>query len=146
MGRSQETFGKKDREKKKQKKREEKARRKAERKQNSGGDVFMYVDDDGNLTPVPPDPNRKKKEIDVESIAVSVPRQEAIEMDPIRYGVVQFFNPNKGFGFIRDKENGEEYFVHVNGLIDRIQEQDRVVFELEPGMKGLNAVRVKLDR
>ena len=33
--------------------------------------------------------------------------------------------------------------MHINGLIDRIQEGDVVTFELERGMKGMNAVRVK---
>jgi len=33
--------------------------------------------------------------------------------------------------------------VHVSGLIDEIQENDKVSFELEKGQKGMNAVRVK---
>ena len=33
--------------------------------------------------------------------------------------------------------------MHVSGLIDEIQENDKVTFELERGMKGMNAVRVK---
>jgi hypothetical protein len=32
----------------------------------------------------------------------------------------------------------------VNGLIDDVQENDTVTFELERGQKGLNAVRVKI--
>ena len=49
-----------------------------------------------------------------------------------------------GFGFIRDEETGEEYFVHVTGLVDKIRENDEVTFDLQEGRKGLNAVNVKL--
>lgn len=59
-------------------------------------------------------------------------------------GIVKFFNDSKGFGFIKDQESNQEYFVHVSGLIDDIRENDEVVFELQEGRKGLNAVNVKL--
>ncbi len=59
-------------------------------------------------------------------------------------GTVKFFNDTKGFGFIKEDETGTEYFVHVSGLIDEVNENDKVTFELEEGRKGLNAVNVKL--
>ena len=59
-------------------------------------------------------------------------------------GTVKFFNESKGFGFIIDDESKTEYFVHVTGLIDEINEGDAVEFELQEGRKGLNAVNVKL--
>ena len=59
-------------------------------------------------------------------------------------GTVKFFNDSKGFGFIKDNESDNEYFVHVSGLIDEIRENDEVSFELKEGKKGLNAVNVKL--
>jgi CspA family cold shock protein len=59
-------------------------------------------------------------------------------------GTVKFFNETKGFGFIKDDNSNKEYFVHANGLKDRIRENDSVTFELEEGRKGLNAVNVKL--
>ena len=58
-------------------------------------------------------------------------------------GTVKFFNESKGFGFIVDDESKTEYFVHVTGLIDEINESDVVEFELQEGKKGLNAVNVK---
>ena len=58
-------------------------------------------------------------------------------------GTVKFFNNDKGFGFIKS-DDGQEYFVHQTGLIDSISENDSVVFEIEQGKKGLNAVNVKL--
>ena len=62
----------------------------------------------------------------------------------MKTGIVKFFNSQKGFGFIKDSETSEEFFVHVTGLIDQISENDNVTFEVENGKKGLNAVRVKL--
>lgn len=147
MARAQETYGKKEREKKRLKKREEKQKRKEARKANAtGGDLenmLVYVDENGHLTDTPPDPSKKVK-IDAESIVLGIPKkEEQEEEDPIRKGKVSFFDDSKGFGFIIDSENQEKYFVHVTGLIDDIMENDKVSFELEKGMKGLNAVRVK---
>jgi CspA family cold shock protein len=62
----------------------------------------------------------------------------------MKEGKVKFFNESKGYGFIKDVESDEEYFVHVSGLIDKIKEDDNVTFELKEGRKGLNAVNVKL--
>ena len=59
-------------------------------------------------------------------------------------GTVKFFNDTKGFGFIKKNGSGEEIFVHVTGLIDKIREGDTVNFEITQGKKGANAVNVKL--
>ena len=61
----------------------------------------------------------------------------------MKNGTVKFFNAEKGFGFIKE-DNGNEIFVHVSGLIDEIRENDQVVYEVQEGKKGLNAVKVKL--
>ena len=60
-------------------------------------------------------------------------------------GKVKFFNVTKGFGFIKDNESGEEYFVHSTGLIDRIKQDDEVEFFLKEGKKGMNAIDVKIS-
>ncbi len=62
----------------------------------------------------------------------------------MKNGTVKFFNETKGFGFIKSNDSGEEYFVHVSGLREEIRQNDQVVFELQEGKKGLNAVNVKL--
>jgi len=62
----------------------------------------------------------------------------------MKKGTVKFFNGSKGFGFITDDDSKTEYFVHVSGLIDEINEGDAVEFELQEGKKGLNAVNVKV--
>ena len=67
-----------------------------------------------------------------------------ISIYTMKEGKVKFFNESKGYGFIKDVESDEEYFVHVSGLIDKIKEDDNVTFELTEGRKGLNAVNVKL--
>lgn len=58
-------------------------------------------------------------------------------------GTVKFYNESKGFGFIIT-EDGEELFVHVTGLVDKISQNDGVEFEIAQGKKGPNAVNVKL--
>ena len=58
-------------------------------------------------------------------------------------GTVKFFNDAKGFGFIKG-DNGQEVFVHASGLKEDIRENDNVIFEIQEGKKGLNAVNVKL--
>lgn len=62
----------------------------------------------------------------------------------MKEGIVKFFNKTKGFGFIKESGTDKEYFVHVSGLIDEIQDEDEVKFELKEGRKGMNAVNVEL--
>ena len=151
MAKSQQTFNKSEKEKKRLKKREDKRKKMEARKlekEAGGGDgiQFAYVDYNGNLTDTPPDPSLKVK-VDAESIEVSIPKRDDSdieEVDPIRKGKVSFFDNSKGFGFIIDAENSEKYFCHVSGLVDEIAENDKVSFELERGMKGMNAVKVTL--
>lgn len=147
MGKSQETFGKKEKEKKRLKKRKEKAEKREERKANSQKgapleDMLMYVDENGQLTDTPPDPLKKKK-INAKNIEISVPKKE---IDPDaggpKKGKVEFFNDQKGYGFIKDLDTQEKFFVHINGCNDDISEGDKVTFELERGLKGMNAVNV----
>lgn len=59
-------------------------------------------------------------------------------------GIVKFFNVTKGFGFIKSSETGEDIFVHSTGLIDEINEDDKVKFDTEQGKKGLNAINVEV--
>jgi len=151
MAKSQQTFNKSEKEKKRLKKRADKKKkmdaRKAEARENGKkGIEFAYVDHNGHLTDTPPDPSKKIK-VDAGSIEISIPRTmpgDEVEVDPIRKGSVSFFDSSKGFGFIIDAENSEKYFCHVSGLIDEIAENDKVTFELERGMKGMNAVKVTL--
>ena len=58
-------------------------------------------------------------------------------------GQVKFFNDEKGFGFIKPEDGGKDVFVHKSGLIDRIQDEDMVTFEVQDGPKGPSAVDVR---
>ncbi len=58
-------------------------------------------------------------------------------------GTVKFFNESKGFGFILQENNNTDIFVHSTGLIDTIRENDKVIFDVEKGKKGLTAVNVR---
>ena len=149
MGRSQETFSKKENERKKQKKRKDKAEKKEERKSNSDKgktfeEMMAYVDENGNLTDTPPDP-KKKKVFKEEDMQIGVFKRAAEEpQDLLRTGVVTFFNESKGFGFIKDSVNNDSVFVHINSINGPVKENDKVTFNVENGHKGLNAVNVIL--
>lgn len=148
MGKSQETWNKKETEKKKQKKRKDKEEKKQERKANakdgsSLDDMIAYVDENGNITSTPPDPT-KKKQINEADIELGVPKQEVVEVEIQRKGTVTFFNESKGYGFIKDHKSQESVFVHINGLVDRITENDKVTFEVKMDKKGPTAIEVKL--
>ncbi len=148
MGRSQETFAKKEKEKKKAQERRDKAEKMEERKANakkgkSLDDMLAYVDENGNISATPPDPKRKKV-FNQEDMQIGVPKQ--VPLDPaelIRKGTVTFFNNAKGFGFIKDGQTGESAFVHVNELESLVKEGDKVTYEVEMGHKGPNAIKVK---
>ena len=142
------TWNKKEREKKKQQNKKEKEEKKQERKENSKkGDLanmLAYLDENGNLSLTPPDP-RKRIVIEAADINVSVPKQQPLNPeDLIRKGIVSFFNDAKGYGFIKDSDTQESIFVHANSLTEPIKENNKVIFEVESGPKGLNAVNVKL--
>ncbi len=142
-----ETWNKKEREKKKRQNKKDKAEKKQERRENRSTDpdsMIAYIDENGNLSSKPPDP-RKKIVVNVEDIEIGVPKQEDINPeDLIRTGVVTFFNTDKGYGFIKDKETHESVFVHINSLSEPIKENNMVTYEIEMGPKGANAINVKL--
>ena len=148
MARSQETFSKKENEKKRQQKKRDKAEKKEERQANgkkgkSLEDMMAFVDENGNLSSTPPDP-RKKKQFKAEDIQIGVSRQEPGDpMEAFRKGTITFFNESKGYGFIKDSQTQESIFVHINDLSGPVKERDAVTFEVENGQKGPNAVRVK---
>jgi hypothetical protein len=93
MGRSGETFNKKEVRNKKEKKRKEKEKRKLAKKEegkNSFDDMIAYVDENGMITTTPPDLS-KKEEINAEDIVIGVPTKEEEPEELIRTGTVDFF-------------------------------------------------------
>ena len=140
------TLGKREKEKKREQKQQEKERRREERKANSPGggleNMMAYVDENGQLTSTPPDPS-KFKPIDASEIELGVPKRVEEETPAERIGRVDFFDTSKGFGFIKEDSTQERFFVHVSHLLEPVGEGDKVLFEVERGQKGMNAVRVK---
>ncbi|MDR1681173.1 MAG: cold shock domain-containing protein, partial [Prevotellaceae bacterium] len=90
----------------------------------------------------PPDPVKKQK-IDASNIAVSTPKREDIE-ETILKGHVEYFNSDKGYGFIKDAAGMDKYFFHISSAPASITEGNKVAFELERGKKGMNAVNITL--
>lgn len=147
MAKARETFEKKEKEKRRLKQRQDKQEKMQDRKTNAKSgksleDMMAYIDENGNISSVPPDP-RKKKTFKVEDMQTGVPKYEPSENDSIRSGIVAFFNEDKGFGFINDAKTGERFFVHVSQTTERLVENNKVSFEVEAGDRGLSAVSVK---
>jgi cold shock CspA family protein len=146
MAKSQQSFNKSEKEKKRLKKQKDKLSKKLERRANSeGGDLnnmIAYVDENGMITDTPPDPSKKIK-VKASSIEIGIPKKEDKEVLAQQEGKVSYFDDSKGFGFIIDSQTQEKYFVHVSGLLEEVKENDKVSFELQRGLKGMNAVKVK---
>jgi len=62
-------------------------------------------------------------------------------------GVVKWFNPAKGYGFIQ-RSTGEDVFVHFSALqmdgYRTLEEGSEVEFDVKQGPKGLQAENVLL--
>ena len=145
MAKSKETFGKKEKEKQRLKHKQEKREKMEERKANakkgkSLDEMIAYIDENGNLSSTPPDP-RKKMVFKREDMNTGVPVHA--KQDIVRQGIISFFNNEKGYGFIKDLDTQESIFVHTNQLSEPVKENNKVIFEVERGPKGLSAVNVK---
>ena len=157
------TVGKRENEKKRLAKREEKLKKKESKKlsgsSNSFEDMIAYVDENGMITSTPPTEDIKKEEINPDEIIIATPKKEEINPDEIIIatpkkeeeepvilrGRVEFFNEARGFGFIKDLSGVEKYFFHVNNVVGNIAENNIVTFDLERGVKGMNAVNICLE-
>ena len=143
-----ERAGKKDKEKKRLKQRQEKAEKMELRKANAKKgrpleEMMAYLDENGNLSATPADP-RKIKTFRSEDMQTGTPKlEDRVQEDPVRTGIVTFFNDAKGFGFIKDSNTQESVFIHANQLTERIAQNDKVNFEVEMGAKGPSATNVK---
>ncbi len=148
MGRSNESWSKREKEKKKQKKREDKLKKKEARKDDSSGkdfdDMIAYVDEFGNITDTPPDPSQRE-EIDAEDIVIGVPPKSEQE-EEINEGTVKFFDESKGYGFIAVKGSSDSLFTHVSSHLEEIKEGNQVIFDIAPGDRGPVAINVKVKK
>lgn len=147
MGRSQETFGKKNRESKKQQKKKDKMQRKENRqldskKGKSLEDMMAYIDENGNISESPADP-KKMPVFTLDDIQDGTVIVKSSAKDKLRHGTVSNFNSSKGYGFIRDALSGQSFFFHVNDLVEKIEESDQVSFEITIRPKGAVAIQIK---
>lgn len=59
-------------------------------------------------------------------------------------GTVNFFNDDKGFGFITPDDGGKDIFVHVSAVEKgSLSEGEKVSYEIGEGNKGPCAIDVK---
>ena len=145
MGRSQNKFLKKEREKKKQQKKKLKQEKKEERKANATSgeldEMMAYLDENGNIVDTPQEA-KKKKEIKAEDIEIGVPKAEQEDLSVERRGKITLFNDQKGFGFIKQNNSEESFFVHISKIKSTPREGDSVRFKLGHGPQGLVAIDV----
>ncbi|RRC96008.1 cold-shock protein [Schaalia canis] len=61
-------------------------------------------------------------------------------------GVVKWFNPDKGFGFITPDDGSADIFAHFSAIestgFRTLEEGEKVEFEATEGPKGLQASRI----
>jgi len=140
MGRSQETYNKKENIKKRQQKKKEKELRRENRQADSAKgktleDMLAYVDENGNLTDQKPQ-ELKKEEVNLDDIMISIPR--TVEEDEWINGTVKYYNDQRGWGFINN-EAGERFFFLITEVSAPIKLDDKVRFKSKKGPKGLQA-------
>lgn len=145
MARSKGMSSKREKEKQRKKEKQEKREKMEERKANpakakSLEDMMAYIDENGNLTSSPPDPE-KRKVFNAEDIEIGVPKMQEYD-DPKMEGKIDYFDASKGFGFII-QNHGVKVFFHVNNVTYPVSEGDLVTFTVERGPKGLKAVGVE---
>ncbi|MGV3763258.1 cold-shock protein [Parapedobacter sp.] len=144
-----ETFSKRERRKKKIERRREKEFRRDERrqmpvKQKSLEEMMAYVDENGNLSDTPPDPKNAYK-VAAEDIVIDIPKALPDDPDATPTGVVSYFDPSKGYGFIVNDQTHERLFVHVNSFAEPTTELsigDKVSYTPIRSPRGMQATTV----
>ena len=139
------SFNKRENEKKKLSKRLEKQKKKDERKESavkSFDDMIAYVDENGMIHDTPPE-TTQTEEINVEDIMVSVPKKP--EEEAIRKGRVDYFNKDRGYGFIKDLGSAEKYFFHIKNAPADIGEGNMVSFEFQKGSGKKDITNIAIE-
>ncbi|RAJ08340.1 cold shock CspA family protein [Chitinophaga skermanii] len=140
------SFSKKANQNKRAKAKEDKAAKMRDRKLNNNKgkgleDMLAYIDENGNLSSKPPK-ETTEFEIDASDMTVKEITPNAPK-DTANTGIVSFYNSAKGFGFISVKGSSDRIFFHNRNLLQPVQENDHVTFEVERTARGNSAVDVK---
>ena len=139
------SFSKKENLKKKLQKQKEKALKREERKtSNNKGkslqEMFLYVDENGQLTSTPPS-EQERHEINTEDIQLGA--APITEEDPQKTGIVTFLS-EKGYGFITENNSKENIFFHINNVSGEVKKGKKVKFEKERSQKGFSAINIQI--
>jgi CspA family cold shock protein len=63
-------------------------------------------------------------------------------------GIVKWFNPTKGFGFIQPDQGGSDVFVHISALeragLSTLNEGQKISYELATNKGKTSAANLKL--
>jgi CspA family cold shock protein len=105
-------------------------------------DIACITETDLTKSPQLPPPSSSDAPLsaktDVESESEEVARQT---------GTVMFYNHQKGYGFIKPDDGGNDIFVHHTAVelsgIGELVEGMRITFATEPGSNGLRAVNLQ---
>jgi len=144
-----ETFSKRERRKKKIEKKREKELRREERRnvvpsKKTLEEMMAYVDENGNLSDTPPDPKNAHR-VAADEIAIAVPKSAPAEPNALFTGVISYFDPAKGYGFVINDQTKERLFVHVTGLAQpntELSMGDKVSYTATRSDRGMQAVSV----
>lgn len=73
-----------------------------------------------------------------------------LEIVKVAIGFVKWFNPEKGYGFIRPEDGTADVFVHISAVqkagYTTLAEGSRVNYELVPGRSGkMSAENLRVD-
>lgn len=144
MSKFSESSGKKNIAQKKKKKRQDKIEKMEERRLISKKgkplqDMLAYVDANGVITDTPPDPETLKKARESDMFVM----QAESGSTGTREGTVQFFDSEKGFGFILDEKTKSRIFFHYSMLEEPVLVNDAVEFIIKPGQRGPAAENIR---
>ncbi|MGJ1430212.1 cold-shock protein [Sphingobacterium spiritivorum] len=134
------TQQKKENQKKKLEKRKSKEQKKEYKKtHNSKGksleEMFVYVDEFGNLSNTPPTQKYEFKPSDLERPVVE---------EEFSFGKVSFFNEQGQYGFIRNNETRESVYFNTNLVGFVLYMDQKVKFKYQSTKQGLQVTSVEV--
>jgi cold shock CspA family protein len=64
----------------------------------------------------------------------------------LKTGTIKYYDPKKGFGFLREKETHTEIFFHKKGTRYDAKEFDVVTFDTKRTPSGVKAFNIRLKQ